>query len=581
MNQPPVLDAPLVFSKASPVRETQRIGRPGLWFSWKLAALFALVAGVALFYRLGASRTLASHEVYAAVPARDMLATGDWIVPTFGGKPRLEKPPLVYWMHATVGRAFGTIDEFTLRLPAALFAVLLAVLMGVWGAKWYGRNAGWAAAFVQISSLYVLTYGRKAEVDMLVWLTTTAALFLVARQPADETWRRGLPRWTAIYALLSIAWLGKFHYGPAMFVAPTAVYFAVQGRWRAFSGFANPPGLLLFAAAVFVWPWLVLQQEPLAWEVWRYETVGRATGAIEPDPFWFYLPAFLFLLLPWSPFLIAAAKSSWFCAWRNGDPRERFLWAWFLSHLAIVSAQPDKHSHYIAAALPACTLIVARWIAGEIERLRDGRRPVSRIAAIAGTAVAVAAAVVGMLVVARSGSPISTWLYAIAATAAGGIVAALWLFEAGRPRGASMAVLSAFVGIVAIVQSRVTPQQDDRSDEVRFVRQIREAVGGSTPLVVYRRGQDALVYYLDRPVQRVESSGEMESLLNGEHRVLVVAEVRFAWELGNSAQRRVLRRMPDGGEGAPPPLALLEVNSRAAVALDNARRYAAAYCNPP
>src|SRR6266699_1673507 len=30
--------------------------------------------------------------------AREMLARGDWLVPSNNGVPRLQKPPLVYWL---------------------------------------------------------------------------------------------------------------------------------------------------------------------------------------------------------------------------------------------------------------------------------------------------------------------------------------------------------------------------------------------------------------------------------------------------------------------------------------------------
>src|SRR5262245_36738348 len=80
---------------------------------WLLTIVVAVFPTFLLFYKLGSCRTLESHEVYAAVPAREMLDSGNWIVPRFGALPRLEKPPLAYWILAGTSKIFGELDEMT------------------------------------------------------------------------------------------------------------------------------------------------------------------------------------------------------------------------------------------------------------------------------------------------------------------------------------------------------------------------------------------------------------------------------------------------------------------------------------
>ena len=43
--------------------------------------------------RLGESRALDPHEIYVAGTATEMLETGELLIPSFNGKPRIEKPP--------------------------------------------------------------------------------------------------------------------------------------------------------------------------------------------------------------------------------------------------------------------------------------------------------------------------------------------------------------------------------------------------------------------------------------------------------------------------------------------------------
>ena len=110
---------------------------------WRaMCGLVVLVALVFTLFNLRGYKTFGSHEVYAAVPARGMLDSGDWVVPRIGGQPRLRKPPLAYWVVAGSAMIFGGLDEWTARLPAAVSALGLCLLIGIWGTRWYGRTAG-------------------------------------------------------------------------------------------------------------------------------------------------------------------------------------------------------------------------------------------------------------------------------------------------------------------------------------------------------------------------------------------------------------------------------------------------------
>src|SRR4051794_17633023 len=71
-----------------------------------VAAVVAL-ALLSLGTALRRAGRLTYHEAIVAQGAREMLATGDLLVPTIGGRPWLEKPPLVHWLGAPAGGAAG------------------------------------------------------------------------------------------------------------------------------------------------------------------------------------------------------------------------------------------------------------------------------------------------------------------------------------------------------------------------------------------------------------------------------------------------------------------------------------------
>lgn len=513
-------------------------------------AALAVIAGLVFFYNLGADRTFTSHEAYAAVPAQEMLNTGEWIVPHFGGVPRLKKPPLMYWTIAASARLFGELSEWTARLPSAVSGLLLTVLIGVWAGRWYGRAAGWGAAVVQATSVYVLIYARKAEVEMMLCLLTTAALLLVAEHRPSDSRRRALLLWSGVYALLSLAWLAKFHYGPTMVLGPTVLYFLLQRRFRSLWNLLNPFGLTLLAAAVIIWPYLVLQQAPQAWAIWHTETVGRATGYFGHQPFWFYVPQILGFALPWTPIILTAAPQSWRRAWRQGDPRERFLWVWFLTVFAVVTLSAEKHKHYILAAMPVLSLWAGPKLAALAATARRGEPLTSLGGALAAAAVCAGTGVGAWLILVHQWPDLWAPVAGINLLLIIGGPLAVFLLHRNHARTAAGIVTCLFVGCVVLTFGWIVPGQDHRRQVAEFAREVRRELGDQRTVYVYRMGKDPIVFYLDCPVVRWDTPDDAEqvvspsTLQSASGRLSVVATESVAKELDELGTARIVKRMP-------------------------------------
>src|ERR1700729_2681255 len=78
------------------------------------------------FYGLGQFGLVGADEPRYAQVAREMLQRRDWVTPTLGGRPWLEKPPLYYWQ-SMVGFAIFGVSDWAARVPAALNATLLVL----------------------------------------------------------------------------------------------------------------------------------------------------------------------------------------------------------------------------------------------------------------------------------------------------------------------------------------------------------------------------------------------------------------------------------------------------------------------
>ncbi len=93
--------------------------RTSWWREWEVAALLVLV-GLTYFTRLGAL-PVCGEESRWATAAREMMASGDFIVPRQQGTVFPERPPLGSWAMALVGLFRGEVDlwPFACRVRSA------------------------------------------------------------------------------------------------------------------------------------------------------------------------------------------------------------------------------------------------------------------------------------------------------------------------------------------------------------------------------------------------------------------------------------------------------------------------------
>src|SRR5947207_2874623 len=111
-------------------------------------ALFVtLIALAALLHvaTIGSGDLYSQTEGQYAGAAREMIQSHQWLLPTNDGIPRLQKPPLLYWLIIISFKLFG-VNAAAARLPVALAVVASVALFCLIGEKvtdyWPGFVAG-------------------------------------------------------------------------------------------------------------------------------------------------------------------------------------------------------------------------------------------------------------------------------------------------------------------------------------------------------------------------------------------------------------------------------------------------------
>lgn len=375
-----------------------------------LALLFVVV----YFAPLGVRPLYSPDEArYAEIP-REMLVSGDWIVPHLDGLRYFEKTPLGYWMTAASFLVFG-LNGFAARLPSAAAVGLTALILVMLARRWVaGRYAGPLAAAAYLTSILVYVLGTVDTPDALLtlWLTAALACFIHALllQP-------GRPQ--RLFLVLGgvscgLAVLTKGFLGLAVPVMVLAPGLIVERRWREIPRLAWSPVL---AALATMAPWAVWVQlrEP---DYWRYfiwvEHLARFLDpqamSLHAEPVWFFLPVLAvgqLAWLPWIPAVISGYRG------RAGARSPLIRWAvlWAAIPFAFFSASGGKLPSYILPCVPPLALLVAIGLNGWLE----GRRAPSGVTA--GAWITVLAAAASLIYVTRIGpahyAGDETWKWAL------------------------------------------------------------------------------------------------------------------------------------------------------------------------
>ncbi|MBN1941843.1 MAG: glycosyltransferase family 39 protein [Phycisphaerae bacterium] len=320
-------------------------------------AILTMISSVAMFLRLDRAELMGAREPKAITPARQMLQSGDWVLPRLGNRPRLEKPPWVYWRIAALGAWTGHVGRWEGRLPGAIEGVLLVLLCYALGRSLLGPAVGLASACFLIATPAFVYEARLAGPDTPFTLLATLAVAAAWWSWNSPSRRRRLGLLIVFYISLSLAALCK---GPFVLVncGLPILAFVIWRRkpillWR-----LNPIlGLLIVIAIVAPWPVLLWKHGVDPRSLWGREVAQK----LHPDPFK-SLQYLMGRIFPWIPLFLGGLTVP-FLKRHRAFPREVLMpWVWFVSVFAGVSLLFSAKENYLSAlAVPAALLIGTCW----------------------------------------------------------------------------------------------------------------------------------------------------------------------------------------------------------------------------
>ena len=282
-------------------------------------ALLGILVALAALLQVG---TIGSGDLYSqtegqyAGAAREMVESHQWLLPTNDGVPRLQKPPLLYWLIIISFKLFG-INVAAARLPVALAVVALVALIFLIGEKLTDYWRGFIAGLIYLSFCGTFLLARIVMPEPLVSAFIAGAIFCAVCGYQRRRHRRvGFAGFwiCSAFACLTKGLLGVV-YPAAILVLLSMFYREARVRFR----------------ALLRWEYLVIFLLILApWHIWaeghfpgyfRYlissEWWGHLRGLSDETHDYKGMPAYQFLVLhlawwfPWSIALLPGTIFGW------------------------------------------------------------------------------------------------------------------------------------------------------------------------------------------------------------------------------------------------------------------------------
>jgi 4-amino-4-deoxy-L-arabinose transferase-like glycosyltransferase len=303
-------------------------------------------------------RTLTGHESVQPQTSREMYQGSDWIVPTMGGDPWLERPPIPSWFICAVYSLAGTPSSDALaRIAAILVAVPIVLLVAGIGSCLYGRATGILAGLICASMQEFYGYASNPEADIFLALIVTGVLAVFVRLEfgrrvdhggEPKGFVRGRPGLVvAFFALLGATNLAKgVIFGTVMAGLPVAGYLLWNRSWTQISRYVWLWGWLLAIGVASIWPLLVIGRHPEIIDLWKSHYVGRLNQGYLQEPWWYYIAYIPQVLLPWTIPALVGLLATLKAAFAGPGPA-RFLWCWAIIPPVVFSFSDGKHHHYL------------------------------------------------------------------------------------------------------------------------------------------------------------------------------------------------------------------------------------------
>ncbi|QDU64563.1 Undecaprenyl phosphate-alpha-4-amino-4-deoxy-L-arabinose arabinosyl transferase [Planctomycetes bacterium Pan216] len=440
-----------------------------------------------------------------ATAAREMLERGDWVVPTFNGHLRPDKPILIYWLMMGAIKVFGD-GTFAVRFFSGCGLAGAALLVYFLGRSMFDRRVGVLAGWMLALSPMAIVEAKLATVDSVLLFFIMLAL--------TALWRlyQG-PSLLAAFAFWAALGLGVLTKGPVALgvVGLTLVPFCLLRReFRWLGRLHLLMGPILFVAIIA--PWVMMVQQRTDGDFLHFalghHVVRRSFKVLEGHRGFpgFYVLTLLGLMFPWAILLPWSIKRHW--QQFRVDPRLAFLACWTVGPLLMFELVKTKLVHYYLPAYPALALIVASALVGRFA----GRTGLSAFPARLGhllVAGGIGGSIAGLgfaIFLSRVADMPETMIQGVVVIsflAFGGLVPAGYLISQRRLKRGFVIVAGTMVAAFIVGGSQLAPNVGKGGEAWAIAQRLR-AIETDRPIALWLYREPSIIHQVGHPIPLVD-----------------------------------------------------------------------------
>lgn len=320
-----------------------------------------LLIGGLFFIGLGSRPLNTPDEArYCEIPF-EMVTSGNYLTPHLDHLLYFEKPPLFYWIQ-TLALHTHHLNEWVLRLPTMLLALIGCLVIYTLGCSIYDRKTGLYSAFILGTSFLYFAMAHIITIDMtfttVLTLCLSCLLFALQRDK-----RYG---WMGAYIFAGAAVLTK---GLVGILLPGAIFFAwiaILNQWAVLKRCHLRLGLILFLIVTLPWHLLMQRANP---DFFNFYIINQqflrffTMSAGRYQPAWFFFAVLGLGLFPWIIFFPQSCISACPFHWKDRKryATEIFLLLWSVIIFTFFSLSKSKLIPYILPTFPPIALLIGRY----------------------------------------------------------------------------------------------------------------------------------------------------------------------------------------------------------------------------
>lgn len=477
------------------------------------APVLLFIASLCIHWAGNASTPLWDRdEPRFATATREMRQRGDWVVPTFNGELRPDKPILIYWLMGLAYWMFGD-GPFAARFFSGLAGTTSCLLVYWLGRSMFNRQTGLIAGWMLALSPMLIVESKLATADaVLLCLLTVCFTSLWLLHDRVELSRQygGTPKTllpaSAFWAGLAFAILVK---GPvAVGILAAAVFcfclFTRNARWLT----ALRPAWGIPLAILILLPWCLLVHDKTDGEFLRvalgHHVIKRSLQPLEGHRGFpgFYALSLFGLMAPWA----------WMLPWSIGehwkrifsDRRVAFLASWAFGTWVLFELVTTKLVHYYLPAYPAIALFLASALCGRFAGGRIGAENFDRnIGVVLWTVGGVL--LIAVLAFAATMLPTHAAMPAgiVALVLCGGLIVAGVLVRQVRLQRAFLVLTSTLAASMIVASCQLLPALGKERMVVRVAERIKE-LSRDNPVALWLYRDPSIVYNVGQSLPVVD-----------------------------------------------------------------------------